>query len=78
VLGASRQAPVLGVARVQTNQFRFTVSGWPGQKVIVQASTNLVQWVPIRTNTLAGTTLAFADPESANYPRRFYRVLLGE
>ena len=78
VLGPSRQAPVLEAARVQTNQFRFTVSGWPGQKVIVQASTNLAQWVSIQTNTLAGTTLEFADPESANYSRRYYRVRLSE
>jgi hypothetical protein len=78
VLGPSRQAPILEAARVQASQFQFTISGWPGQTVIVQASTNLAQWVSIRTNTLAGTSLEFADPESTNYPRRFYRVLLGE
>jgi hypothetical protein len=78
VLGPSRQAPVLQAARVQTNQFLFTISGWPGQKVIVQASTNLAQWVSIRTNTLAGTSLTFADLAGANYPQRYYRALLVE
>jgi hypothetical protein len=78
VLGASRQPPALELAQVQTNQFRFTISGWPGQKIIVQASTNYAQWVSIQTNTLTGTTLEFVDLESPNYPWRYYRVLLGE
>src|ERR1019366_992221 len=78
VLGPSRQGAGLAGGRVPTNQFLFTISGWPGQKVIVQASTNLAQWVSIRTNTLAGTSLTFADPGSANYLQRYYRVLLGE
>jgi hypothetical protein len=33
--------------------------------------------VSIQTNVLAGLSLEFTDPESANYPRRYYRVLLG-
>jgi len=76
VLGPSRQPPVLEAARVQGNQFGFTVSGFPGQTVILQASTNLLEWVSIRTNTIAGTSLGFADPDGASYPQRYYRVLL--
>ena len=76
VLGPSRQPPVLVAAGVQGNQFGFNVSGFPGQTVIFQVSTNLVQWASIQTNTLAGTSLAFADPDGASYPQRYYRVLL--
>jgi hypothetical protein len=34
--------------------------------------------VSIRTNTLVGTSLTFADPAGANYPQRYYRALLVE
>jgi hypothetical protein len=75
-LAPSRQPPVLAAAGVQTGQFRLHVSGWPGQTVVIQASTNLAQWVALATNTLAGTTLEFSDPDSANHPQRYYRAML--
>jgi len=34
----------------------------------IEASTNLVEWTPL-TNAL----FYFRDPESTNYPQRFYR-----
>ena len=73
----SRQAPVLLAPGVQNDQFRFTVSGFPGQIVIVQASTNLVQWDSLATNTLTGTTLDYAEQPGAGQPQRFYRAVLG-
>ena len=76
VLAPSRQPPVLAAAGVQTGQFRLHVSGWPGQTVVIQASTNLAQWVALATNTLAGTTVELADPDSANHPQRYYRAML--
>ena len=76
ILGPSRHPPVLEAAGAQGNQFGFNVSGFPGQTVIFQVSTNLVQWASIQTNTLSGTSLAFADPDGASDPQRYYRVLL--
>jgi hypothetical protein len=76
ILGPSRQSPVLMASGVQSNLFGFTVSGFPGQTVVFQVSTNLVQWISIQTNTLAGTSLGFADPAVASDPQRYYRVLL--
>lgn len=40
---------------------------------VVEASTNLISWMPIFTNTLSGL-VEFCDPDSTNYARRFYRV----
>ena len=40
---------------------------------VVQASTNLVDWVCIATNSTPGL-LSFTDSESLQYPGRFYRV----
>ena len=76
VLAASRQPPFLAAAGVQAGQFRFHVTGWPGQTIVVQASANLGQWVALATNTLTGTTLEFTDPDRPNHPQRYYRAML--
>jgi hypothetical protein len=61
---------------VQSNQFGFTISWATNLEVVVEASTNLVGalWQPLQTNTLAGGTSYFTDPQWTNYPSRFYRV----
>jgi hypothetical protein len=55
--------------------FQSTVSGTPGQRLEILASTNLTNWASITnlTNT-TGTTL-FTDP-TTNLVRRFYRAHL--
>jgi DNA-binding beta-propeller fold protein YncE len=56
-------------------QFGFVLSGPPGQLVVVEASTDLVDWLPLWTNTFAGD-LQFSDLQSDAYPYRFYRAHL--
>ncbi len=75
-LGPSREAPLLSGGAVQGNQFQFTVEGWPGQTIVVQASTNLAQWVSLSTNRLNGALFTFTDLDSPNHPQRFYRAVL--
>jgi len=61
-----------------TNQsgFGFNLSGAFGQTIVVDSSTNLLNWTPLYTNT-AGTNAAyFIDPNSTNYVGRFYRARL--
>jgi len=61
---------------LETNgQFRMRLLGISGLTNIIQATTNFAAWTPILTNT-AGI-YDFTDPNSAAYPRRFYRALLG-
>ena len=55
-------------------QFNFNVTGGSNQTIIVEASTNMVNWQPVWTNTLSGTNATFTDPQAANYRSRFYRV----
>ena len=58
-----------------TRGFGFTITAGPDQTIILEASTNLVNWQPIWTNTLFGASSAnFTDAQWANYPRRFYRA----
>jgi len=40
---------------------------------VIQASTNLTNWLPIYTNTIPGL-LNFSDYDATNYPARFYRM----
>jgi uncharacterized delta-60 repeat protein len=57
------------------NQFTFTLKALPGQAVVIEATTNFVQWVPLQTNLL--TTIGqflFSDSHAAHFPRRFYRA----
>lgn len=58
--------------------FQLTVNGQNGQEYIVQASTNLINWVSIYTNPPPFTSpFTFTDSNASNYPDRFYRVITG-
>jgi hypothetical protein len=52
-------------------QFSFSVAGVSGSQYVVQASTNLVNWVILQTNTAPFT---FVDTNAAAYSRRYYRT----
>jgi uncharacterized delta-60 repeat protein len=52
--------------------FQLTITG-PLYSTIIQASTNLVNWLPVYTNTPPFT---FTDPNASSYPYRFYRAVL--
>ena len=55
-----------------SNQFGFNISGAVGQSVIVESSTNLLNWIPITTNTLDTGLFHFGEPRSNLW--QFYRV----
>ncbi len=54
-------------------RFGFIPTGPVGQLVVVEASTDLVSWLPLWTNTFSGA-LNFRDPQSDVYSNRFYRA----
>jgi len=59
-----------------TNQFGFNVSGAFGQTIVVDGSTDLVEWTPLFTNIVGGSPFYFFDPAWTNFPWRFYRARL--
>jgi len=63
-----------GNVGIQFGNFGFTVTGVANQTIVVEASTNLVNWQPIWTNTSSSASVIFTDPQWKNYPRRFYRA----
>jgi len=50
------------------------VTSFAGQPNLIQASTNLVDWVSISTNVPAGNSFIFTEPLGATSARRFYRA----
>ena len=58
------------------NQFGFNLNGMMGATIVVDGSTNLVDWMPLFTNTANGNPFYFFDPQSTNFPSRFYRARL--
>ncbi len=59
----------------QKNKFGFNISWTSKQKVVVvEASTNLIDWQPVQTNTLTTGSAYFSDPQWTNYTGRFYRL----
>jgi DNA-binding beta-propeller fold protein YncE len=65
--------PMLRNAEINLGQFRSGVTGPPGQLVVVEASSDLVNWLPVWTNTFAGP-LTFIDPQGVIFSNRFYRT----
>jgi chitobiase/beta-hexosaminidase-like protein len=58
------------------SMFQMQLSAAANQTYILQASTNLTQWVAISTNTPSTSPFVLTDPNATNFPHRFYRVLL--
>jgi uncharacterized delta-60 repeat protein len=55
--------------------FGFNVRGVSGQVIVIEASTDFVQWTPIQTNLVTESgRFAVADPQSGLFPHRFYRA----
>jgi hypothetical protein len=80
-------APILEPARftgaTRTNGLvEYTVQGQPGFTYVIEATTNFpappaaIPWMPIRTNgTFGSGSFSFTDPDSTNFPHRFYRAV---
>jgi hypothetical protein len=59
---------------LQANGFGFNINWASGQTVVVDASTDLINWQPVQTNTLTTGSAYFSDPTWTNYSGRFYRL----
>lgn len=80
MLGAPTPQVGAGNVDIQSGNFGFNINGVINQTVVVEASTNLVDWQPVWTNTLSAVTsnseasAIFTDLQWTNYPARFYRA----
>jgi uncharacterized repeat protein (TIGR01451 family) len=71
---SSPAAPFLGNASMSGGTFRLSISNSSQLPVIVQASTNLVNWVNIYTNS--SSSFYYTDSVTPGFPTRFYRALV--
>ena len=69
--GVATPAKLTPAAHV-SGQFALNVTGASGAKYIVQASTNMVNWAPVQTNTAPFT---FTDTKAGQFSQRFYRTV---
>ena len=76
-LGASTR-PIIGLSDgkfgIGTDGFGFPVTGSSATSVVLEASTNLMQWLPVETNYFGSGAWYFSDPDPPQLPQRFYRV----
>jgi hypothetical protein len=67
--------PVLKLERTAAGRFTVRAATTTSGKYILEASTNLLDWVPLQTNTVAPALDAnFLDAAATNFQYRFYRV----
>ena len=57
-------------------QAQFFLPSIEGRRYVVQASSNLVEWVAISTNLATSSFMDLEDINAGGYPHRFYRWLL--
>lgn len=81
VVSAADPFPILPImitnAAYHDGNFYFEMTGLVphGTTRIIEASTNLIDWVAIGTNRPIDGCACFIDLESTNFVRRFYRVI---
>jgi hypothetical protein len=69
--------PTLGMPGMTNGQCGFWLNGDPGPDYTVQTSTNLTSWSSVATVDTPTLPYFWADTNSAAFPARFYRAILG-
>lgn len=54
--------------------FQMQLPGVAGANYVLHASTNLIHWTPLRTNSAVNGLVTFVETNTIRLPRRFYRV----
>jgi hypothetical protein len=54
--------------------FSFEVTGSAPASVVIELSTNLTQWTPVRTSTFSSGKFYYTNTGASAAPRRFYRA----
>ncbi len=67
----SPAASLGAMTRAANGNFTFPVTGIPGYKYVVQATTDLKRWTSLQTNT---SPFVFEDKQTAKNEKRFFRA----
>ncbi len=71
-------AAILAPMGMINGHFAFQVIGAANTQYVVEASTDLANWIPIQTNGIAANATSFnvSDADGTQYTHRFYRTRL--
>ncbi|MDH7501503.1 MAG: hypothetical protein QHJ82_02155, partial [Verrucomicrobiota bacterium] len=64
----------LSVIDLPSAGFHVLLEGRAGSTYVTEVSSDLVEWQPISTNTLGGTTAIVTDVQAPARSHRFYRA----
>lgn len=71
----STNTMILNSSAPSCGVFQLHLAGTAGRSFILEASTNLVAWLPILTNSNPDATFDYTDTNANNIPCRFFRVV---
>jgi hypothetical protein len=76
ILNEAEPSPIAlsPVERVSASSIRVAITNRPNQVFVIQASSNLIDWVSVLTNTTSVPVVRYVEPNIFAFPRRFYRV----
>ncbi len=74
---SNSQRPSLDIVELNRSQFQIGINGVAGQVIIVQTSSDFVNWQPLATNTLSTTRWLYTNTVPSSAPLRFYRARTG-
>ena len=67
--------PTLSHSIVTSGVFQMSAAGSAkGNSYTLEATTDLMEWVPVITKPGTGSNLLFVDPDEASFAYRFYRL----
>ena len=74
------QSVSMAQLQLQVDQsVKISLVGPPNQTFVIEASTDMIHWTAISTNTAdANGSFTLVDPEAKNYPCRFYRSVINQ
>jgi subtilisin-like proprotein convertase family protein len=74
-IAVNATSPVFtGYERFDDGRFVLHVLAPPGPAYVIESSTNLINWLPIATNTTPASPYDFVAGDAPDFPQRFYRV----
>jgi hypothetical protein len=69
-------ANVFQTSSLTNGNFQFTFGGETGSSCLIEVSTNLFDWTPLLTNAPFNGTLNYVDPQTPQFPTRYYRATI--
>ena len=67
---------VFQAGSLTNGNFQLTFQGQMGSSCLIETSTNLFNWKPLLTNTPFNGILQYVDPQTPQFPKRFYRATI--